>query len=577
MFVRYVVSMPEPHSHLLHVRVELSGLAGPVRLAMPVWTPGSYLVREFSRHVQDLTADGPCRRVDKRTWEVMPTGGAATVTYRVYANEPSVRTNHLDGSHAFIASAATFMQVEGWEGAYTVAVEPPPSWLVYTPLPAGEGGFVAADFDTLVDSPFEVGPHRELTLQAVGRPHRLVLVGDGAWDEAAFTRDIPPIIEQAAAIFGGEVPYERYLFVLLAMQGIRGGLEHKDACVLAWGALDFAPRKRWEDFLRLVAHEYFHVWNIKRIRPAVLGPFDYGTEAYTRTLWLHEGGTVYYDGVLPVRAGVVRTKTYLGELADGIKQLESQPGRLHMSAAESSQVAWVKLYRRDEHSRNSTISYYLKGELICLMLDQAIRSRSGGARCLDDVLRHLYALTAPPKPGYDEARLPELLREATGVDVSDLLARWVDGTDELPIDDALEWYGLQVTRGHKSGNGDDVAAADIGWIGAELAPKEGRLVVTGVPEGSPAWRDGLYVDDELVAVDGWRVDAASLPKRLEVRRPGQIATLTVARREQMIEVALTLGKRPPDEVKVTPRADATDEHRARFQAWLGQPLPGGNA
>lgn len=578
MSVRYSLSFPEPHSHLFRVRLAVSGHDGPLRVAMPVWTPGSYLVREFSRHVQDVSAaDGagrplPSRRLDKRTWQVEPRGGDAVLTWRVYANEPSVRTNHLDGSHAFVAPAATFMEVEGWAGPYEVTVEPPPGWQVFTPLPEEGGAFVAADFDTLVDSPFEVGPHRSLAFEAAGRPHRLVLAGEGNWDEEAFVRDVRPIVEQAAAIFGGRLPYERYLFVLLSMQGIRGGLEHKDASILAWGALDFAPRKRWEDFLRLVAHEHFHAWNIKRIRPKVLGPFDYAAEAYTRTLWLHEGGTVYYDGLVPVRAGVVRVKTWLSELGDSIKALESQPGRLHMSVAESSQVAWVKLYRRDEHSRNSTISYYLKGDLVCLLLDQAIRERSGGAKSLDDVMRHLFALTAPPQPGYDEERLPELLREATGVDVSELLARWVDGVEELPLDEALAWYGLKVERSVKGGNGD-VPAAEMGWLGADVATKEGRLVVTGVAEGTPAWRDGVYCDDEILALDGWRVDAGSLPKRLEVRRPGERVVVTVARHERLVDVPVTLGARPFDEVKVTARPDATDEQRARFLAWSGQPLP----
>lgn len=581
MSVRYVVSFPEPHSHFIHVRLVLTGWAErPVRIAMPVWTPGSYLVREFSRHVQDLSAadgDGQpvgCRRLDKRTWEVAPCDGAVTVSWRVYANELSVRTNHLDGSHAFVASAATFMELHGWTGPYEVVVEPPAGWTVYTPLPERDGVHVAVDFDALVDAPFEVGPHRSLDFEAAGRPHRLVLAGEGNWEEDAFVRDLQPIVEQAAAIFGGRVPYDRYLFVLLAMQGVRGGLEHKDSSVLAWGSLDFAPRKRWEDFLRLVAHEFFHVWNIKRIRPQVLGPFDYGTEAYTRTLWLHEGGTVYYDGLLPLRAGVVRTKTWLGELGDSIRSLESQPGRLHMSVAESSQVAWVKLYRRDEHSRNSTISYYLKGELICLLLDQAIRERSGGARCFDDVMRHLFALCEPPLPGYDEERLPALLRDATGVDVGDLLARWVDGVEELPVDAALSWYGLRVERSVKGGNGDQ-AVGDLGWLGADLTAREGRAVVTGVAEGTPAWRDGVYVDDEIIAADGWRVDAGTLGKRLELRRPGERVVLTVARRARLVEVPVTLGQRPVDEVKVTVRADANDEQRARFLAWTGQPLPDG--
>jgi predicted metalloprotease with PDZ domain len=276
---------------------------------------------------------------------------------------------------------------------------------------------------------------------------------------------------------------------------------------------------------------------------------------------------------VPVRAGVLRVQTWLDEVADSIKQLESQPGRLHMSVAESSFTAWVKLYRRDEHTRNCTISYYLKGELVCLLLDQAIRERSGGAKSLDDVMRHLYALTAPPKPGYPEERLTALFEEASGVDVADLFAPFVDGTDELPMDRALAWYGLEVQRKQKGTGDDDIQSSEVGWLGVDVANRDGRTVVTSVTEGAPAWTHGLYFDDEVIALDSYRVDAGSLGERMKVRRPGDKVVLTVARRERLREVELVLGERPRDDVKVVPKADATDEQKARFQAWVGQPFP----
>ena len=580
--IRYRLAMPEPHSHLLDVRLELLGVPfSPVRLSMPVWTPGSYLVREFSRHVQDLAAHNasgqpvPVVRTDKRTFEVTPHDGAVVVTYKVYANELSVRTNHLDGAHAFVCSAATFLDVEGVEGPIRVAVEPPAGWEVYTSLDAADdepGTFLAASFDRLVDCPIEVGPHRSHRFTVLGKPHRLVLAFPGNYDEAALRSDIPRIVESAAGIFGGTLPYERYLFVLLADEAARGGLEHADSCVLGFSPLGFRPRKSYEDFLRLVAHEHFHAWNIKRIRPRQLGPFDYSREAYTRMLWLHEGGTVYYDGVIAVRAGVVRTSKYLDDLADSISKLERTEGRKHMSVADSSFNAWIKLYRRDEHTRNSTVSYYLKGELVCLLLDQAIRERSRGQRCLDDVMRALLESTAPPRPGYDEAQVADLLREATGCDLSDLLARYVDGTDELPMDEVLAWYGIEVQRRVKD-ESKERPRATMAWLGADLGSREGRVVVSSVTEGGPAWRHGLYYDDEIVAMDGYRVAAGGVGERLERLRPEDEVLFSVFRRNRLTEVRVVLGQAPTDEVRVVPRADATTEQKLRFRAWLGQSFP----
>jgi predicted metalloprotease with PDZ domain len=579
--VRYWVDVEERAQHLLGVGAAVSDTrAGEkVRFRLPVWTPGSYLVREYSRLIQDEKAfDGqrqPLKVVqtDKRTWEVTAGDSGVMLQYRVYCNELSVRTNHANSSHVFILPAATFCAVEGRESmAAEIDFCIPQSWRTFTSLEAGprEGSFVARDFDELVDSPMELGPHAHLEFSAAGAPHTFAVWGNGDWDLARICGDTAQIVEEAARIFGGTVPYARYLFVLHSAAGARGGLEHLASCILGWSPTRFRALTDYEDFLRLVAHEFFHVWNIKRIRPKVLGPFDYGSENYTRTLWLHEGGTVYYDGIIPVRAGVVRVSTWLADLADSIKRMEQTPGRFHESAADASFNAWVKLYRPHEHSHNTTISYYNKGELICLCLDAEIRKQTGHASSLDAAMAHLYALTAPPKPGYDETALIGLLEEATGTSLRSFADRFVFGTEDPPLADALAFYGLELTRitpepkpGHPRG----------GWLGIQTQRTDGLLQVSKVDEGSPAWTAGVGAGDAIVAINGRRVRMDELDARIRLFEPGEELVLTLFHLDELVERRVTLGERPPSDYKVAPVSAPTDAQQAAFQALCGKPLP----
>jgi predicted metalloprotease with PDZ domain len=402
--ISFAVSMPKPYTHLLEVEMRVKStqsLPPQTSLVMPVWTPGSYLIREYERNVQDFSAAGAdghglsWSKVNKNTWRV-ETGGQKELvaTYRVYCNEFSVRTNEVNDRHAFWNNAALLMYPDGQLRApSTVRVVPFGDWKVATGLPShgGEANtFRAENFDVLYDSPFEVSNFKTLTFEVNGVPHRIVIDGEGNYDPERVRNDVKKIVETQVAMMG-EIPYHDYTFILHLRANGGGGLEHLNSTALIFRKFGFVPDSGHRDFLALVSHEFFHLWNVKRIRPDALGPFDYTQENYTKLLWVAEGITEYYADLHVRRAGLTSDKDYLAAIAKRIQDLQQRPGRLEMSAEEASFDAWVKYYRPDENAVNSQISYYDKGALLGLLLDLEIRKRSSGAKSLDDVMRYLYS------------------------------------------------------------------------------------------------------------------------------------------------------------------------------------------
>ncbi|NTU78187.1 MAG: M61 family metallopeptidase, partial [Chloroflexales bacterium] len=409
--ITYIIGMPAPHTHLFHLAVELDGLAEPyVDLVLPSWTPGSYMVRDYARHVQAFAAQAPdgaalaWRKIAKDTWRV-ETAGATKLTarYQVYANDLTVRTSHLDGSHGYFNGATVFMYAPGRTAEQMrLIIETPAGWQVSSGLTPLRGDAVVAeprperhlftvvDYDELIDCPVECGAQRLLSFTVDGITHQIAIWGRGNEDEARLVADTRRIVEAQRDFFGG-LPYSHYSFILHLTDGKGGGLEHRNSVTNQIDRWSFRPERSYERYLSLTSHELFHVWNVKRLRPAPLGPFNYRAENYTRLLWLMEGATSYYDELLLVRAGLMRPERFFEILADEIVKLQSQPGRHLQSVEQSSFDAWIKLYRPDEYSANSSISYYLKGSLVCMLLDMKIRAATGGARSLDDVMRLLFA------------------------------------------------------------------------------------------------------------------------------------------------------------------------------------------
>ena len=584
----YTIAMPAPHSHLFHVTLELDELTGAyVDLVLPAWTPGSYMVREYARHVQGFAAhaDGPgelpWRKLAKDTWRVEH--GAATriaVSYQVYANELTVRTSHLDGSHGYLNGASVFMVAPGRTNEpLRLIVAPPSGWIVTTGLDSVDEGqpstihrppstvahsFLADNYDQLVDSPVECGTQRLLEFAVDGIPHRIALWGRGNEDEARLLADTRRIVEVQRDFFGG-LPYQHYTFILHLTDGRGGGLEHRNSVTNQVDRWTFRPERSYERYLSLTSHELFHVWNVKRLRPAPLGPFDYQRENYTRLLWLMEGGTSYYDDLLLTRAGLLRPERFLEKLADKILALQSQPGRLLQSVEQSSFDAWIKLYRPDENSANSSISYYLKGALVCWLLDMELRRHTGGATTLDDLLRLLFARYPIDGPGIPEdgavLAAAEELAGAQGGALADFFRRYVAGTEELDYARGLELLGLE-PRWRRRG--------PEAWLGLSLKRQGERTLVASARADGPAYAAGVYAEDELLALDGARVNEERLNARLAERAPGDSVRLTLFRGDTLLEVAVTLAAAPSDVLELAQLAAPSDAQRRTYAAWLGQ-------
>ncbi len=576
--VRYTVSMSKPHSHLFEVEAQFPAMMDSLTVCLPVWTPGSYLVREYSRHVQEFRATDLAgnalafERLDKRSYRIDTRGAPVRLHYKVYANELTVRTSHLDGTHGYFNGATLFFYVESMRlMEHRVRVTAPTGWRTTVALDRDGDDFVAHDYDELVDSPFEVGPHTPITFTAANVPHEIVLWGEPQLDEKKLVADLTKIVETEAAMFGGKLPMTRYVFFLYASDKARGGLEHKASTALIYPRTGFASSKGWEDFLTLATHEYFHLWNVKRIKPRRFVPFDYAQENYTQLLWFFEGGTSYYDNLLTRRAGCMSGQRYLTRLGETVTALHTTPGRKLMTVTDSSMIAWTKHYRPDENTVNTAISYYLKGELVCTLLDLTIRRATNNAKSLDDVLRLLWQRFGD-ESGVPENGVEAAAQEVAGVDLSPFFAQTLRSTDELDYS-VLSHVGLEVrfrTRESKDDKGgtaprhrtDKVA----GWLG--IVPRHGSGIAS-VLDGSPAMEAGLSADDEVIALDGSKCDAPGLVSRAEDRKPGDTLKVTVFRRERLLEVNVVLGPKPVDMAWLARVDKPTDEQRVAFHSWLG--------
>jgi predicted metalloprotease with PDZ domain len=581
--ISYTVSMPRPHTHLFGVEARLSYRgAAPAALdfRMPVWTPGSYLVREFERHVQDFAARDESGRTlnwtktNKNTWRVETAGARdVRVRYTVYANELSVRTSELNDRHAFWNNANLLVYPDGMLGApSTLRVEPFGGWKIATGLPAVPGAqntFRAEDFDVLYDSPFLVSDFRLLSFEVKGVPHRVVIDGEGNYDPERVRRDSQRIVEAAAEMMG-DLPYRDYTILLMLAPARGGGLEHLNSTALILPRFAFATVEDWRSFDTLVSHEVFHVWNVKRIRPDALGPFDYTQENYTRLLWVAEGITSYYETLLVRRAGLLNDRQYLQVTAQEIQKLQQTPGRLVQSLEESSFDAWVKQYRPDENTVNSSVSYYDKGAIVGLLLDLEIRRRSGGARSLDDVMRALYQDYFRQNRNYTPADFQRAAERAAGASLEEFFRRYVRGREELDYDAALAWVGLRLDTESDAAGRPAPAVADLG---AALEEKDGRLTVKNVPAGTAAYEQGLSAADQIVAVDGYRATLAFLNDRLADKRPGEQLALTLFRGDELRTLNLKLGTRAAVTYRIVPSVSATEQQRRNYQSWLGAPFP----
>lgn len=588
--ISYTLRFPAPQTHYVEVEALVPTDGRPeVELLMAVWTPGSYMVREFARNLESVTAWSdageplPIAKTSKNRWRVKAEGSRVTLRYRVYSREMSVRTNFVDEGFAILNGAPTFLTLAGGgKRPHDVRLVLPPQWrTAVSPLPLAPGEDVhawrAADFDTLVDSPIYAGNAPVYRFEVKGKPHLLVNEGEGnVWDGPRSAADVERITRELAA-FWGVVPYERYVFFNLITES-GGGLEHRDSCVLMTSRWKSRTREGYNDWLALVSHELFHAWNVKRLRPVELGPFDYEGEVYTRSLWFAEGVTSYYDELLVHRAGLTRRDDFLKKLSKQIEALQTTPGRLVQPLEESSFDAWIKYYRRDENSINTGISYYTKGSVVAFLLDARIRSATGGKRSLDDVLRLAWQRFSGER-GFQPGELRAVVKEVAGTDLDPWMAHALESAEELDYSEALAWYGLRFVEseeenGNGNGGGSKEATSEKkdeeppGWLGIESEVQAGRVIVTQVKRGTPAYEAGLNVGDELIAIGDYRVPPEGWKDRLKAYRPGQKDTLLVARRDRLMRLPIVFGEKPRLVWKLEPAPDATVEQRARLEDWL---------
>jgi predicted metalloprotease with PDZ domain len=580
--LRYLVSVPHPERHLALVRASVGALGSrdALTVVLPVWAPGSYKVRDFSKGLLDVTArdEGgrslPIKKIRKNAWRIER--GAAQridVSYGVYGFELTVRTNHIDDRHAFLNGTSTFLYVEGeLDRPAIVEVSPPSNWDVACALDVhehsapGSYGFFARDYDELADSPIEIGHLERYSFEHAGVPHEVVISGEGNRPARQWVEDFKKIVAAEVALVG-ELPCPRYIFIVHLFRGGSGGLEHKNSTALQFPRARLRKRKDYERFLSLAAHEYFHLWNGKRIRPAPLGPFDYEREVYTGALWLVEGMTAYYDELLLPRTGLATGDRYLELQADRIKAHVETPGRHRQSLTEASYDAWIKYYQRDENSPNSQISYYEKGQLVAMLLDLEIRSKTGSRRSLDDIVRALWQRYGKVDKGYREDELLPLFSQVSGLDLAPFFKAYIEGTEEPEWERYLALAGLDLKPSKRKR--DDPAPVKIG----ALTEKKdgGRIELATVLEGGPAHEAGLSSKDEVIAIEGRRVTAETFEDRLHDFGPGDRVRVTVFRDDDLHDVSVTLADSARLPGRIVKKKDATPEEKALYEAWLGKP------
>ena len=575
--IRYTVSFPAPHTHYVEVTAVVPTDGRPeVELMMAVWTPGSYLVREYARNVEEVTAAEGGRaltvdKFDKNRWRVT-TGGAPSVEvrYRVYAREMSVRTNWVETDFAMLNGAPTFMTLaDGLSRPHEVVIQPAPGWQTsatgLAEMPGGSHRYRALDFDTLVDSPIVIGNPAVYEFTVDDKQHVLVNVGEaGVFDGARAARDLETLVREHRRMWG-MLPYDKYVFLnlLTLVNEGGGGLEHKNSTMLMANRWATRTRRTYLSWLGLASHEFFHTWNIKRLRPVELGPFNYEDEVHTRSLWMAEGVTDYYSDLALHRAGLSTREEFLDGLSNHVEGLQTTPGRLVQSVEEASFDAWIKYYRPNENSTNVTISYYTKGAVLGFLLDARIRAATQGEKSLDDVMREAFQKFSGNR-GFTPDEFRAVVEEVGGLNLASFWDGAIEGTEELDYGAALETFGLRF-RPVQAPGADRPAPA---WLGMSTRNNAGRLVVTRVLRGTPAFAAGLNVDDEILAMDGFRVRADQLSAQLGRYQPGDEVALLVSRRDELMTIEAVFGTEPPRQWRFEVSPDATDTQQQQRDRWL---------
>ena len=594
--IRYRIVPGQPEAHLYRVSCTVAEPdPSGQEFALPAWIPGSYMIREFARHIVSIRAESRSRpvaveKLDKHTWRVRPARGPVTVVCEVYARDLSVRGAYLDTRQAFFNGACVFLRPRGQESAPCELEILRPrgaryrDWTVATAMTRGGaklhgfGTYLASDYDELIDHPVAMG---ELTLagfRACGVPHDIAIAGRHRADVARLARDLKRLCEQHIRFFGEPAPMKRYVFLIFALGEGYGGLEHRASTALLCSREDLPRRgeaqvsERYRTLLGLASHEYFHTWNVKRIKPAAFTPYDLEREGYTALLWAFEGVTSYYDDLALVRCGLIERKDYLELLGRAITVHLRAPGRRRQTLAESSFDAWIKYYRPDENSPNATVSYYAKGSLVALCLDMLIRDKTRGKKSLDDVMRALWRRHGMTGVGLEEDGIEGLAEEVTGLKLRRVFDEWLRSTHELPLQTLLAKRGVDMVlrpaesssdKGGRTASAKTAGGLALLGVGARANAED--AVLTHVLEGGAAQQAGLAAGDAIVAVDGLRPGRGGLEAVLTKRRPGERIAIHAFRRDELMKFEVRLKPAPADTCVLTELAGAGAR---RLERWL---------
>lgn len=566
------LSMEHPATHYYHVVFRTEGLKGDAQdFKLPAWTPGYYRIMDYAKNLVNFRAIDSAghalqwNKTAKNTWHVESHNtGSITVSYDVYAFNPFVAESFLDDTRGYITPASLFLHVAGRiQHPVTLAIHPYSGWntvsLGLDPVDGQPNTFSAPDFDLLYDCPILMGNQEVRSFEVQGIPHTLVFENVTNVDHAKIAADLKRMVEAAVRIIG-EIPYPHYTFLAMGAGG--GGIEHLTSAAMMFNGSTLSDPAGYSRWLSFVAHEYFHTYNVKRIRPIALGPFDYDKENYTDMLWVSEGFTVYYEDLILVRAGLMTRDQYFERVEKNIQHYENSPGHLVQSAAEASFDTWIKGMNRGEYYSNTTISYYDKGAALALLLDLKIRNDSKNRRSLDDVMRALYQkYYKERKRGFTDQEFREECDTAAGTPLPEVFeyATTVAGIDYPKY---FAYAGL------------DIDVAPIlrpgAFLGVETQFQEGNLVISSVEWDSPAQRGGLMAQDQILALDGTRVNAKSLDEKLKFKKAGDKMRVTLSRRGAIREIDVVLGQKMERTFKVKPVASPNSLQSAILDDWLKQ-------
>lgn len=584
--VRHQLSFPQRHNQYVDVRASWPVSGDHLELAMASWTPGSYLIRDFSAHVEGLRAEDAegrpreIRKIAKNRWRVESAGTARlTLSYGVWAGEMNVATSWVEAGGALLNGAGIFLySADSRSQPQEVSLELPAEWPdLQTALPGAAAAltFRARDFDELVDSPIVAGRLDRRAFTVDGQAYSLVVpAGNPLWDSARARDDLAKIVEAHQA-FWGVNPLEREYRFFNFFMGPFGGLEHDHSTVMMCSPWQMKQRGDYVKWLGVASHEFFHSWNVRRMRPAALASYDYEREMYTRELWLAEGISSYYDDLLLFRSGLITVSEYLELLALEIRNYEVTPGRHVRSARSASFDTWIKHYQPDENSVNSTVSYYRKGALIGFVTDTEIRRATGNRASLDTVMRGMYARFGPAGPGagaYPPAAFEDEVERVAGAAVRAFVEDLLETTDDPDVDAALAWYGLSLDRDPARSAAEAAGSHASAGFGVVWGLSGERLVAEQVVLGYAGARAGILPGDELLAIDGFRVAPGSYMAHAQRLQPGDRAELTLVRHERLLTLTVDVQSAIPERYAIGTRGKLRRSEQQRLAAWLGREL-----